>query len=182
MRTPVWEKADAEARGALEELAKEVDAREVDLPPDFNAAWEAHRAIMAADMAFNLGALLDQGGEVSKAFRDLIAEGRKVTATQYLAAVRDARRYADGIAWIFEQIADAIITLSAPGAAPQGLGATGNPAFCTLLDADRAAGAQSAAHRQRRRAADRRAARSARRGATRRCCARRALIGRLAEA
>jgi Asp-tRNA(Asn)/Glu-tRNA(Gln) amidotransferase A subunit family amidase len=132
VRTPVWEKADAEARGALEELAKEVDAREVDLPPDFKAAWEAHRAIMAADMAFNLGALLDKGGEASKAFRDLIAEGRKVTATQYLAAVRDARRYADGIAWIFEQIADAIITLSAPGAAPQGLGATGNPAFCTF--------------------------------------------------
>ena len=46
--------------------------------------------------------------------------------------MRDARRYADGIAWIFEQIADAIITLSAPGAAPQGLGATGNPAFCTF--------------------------------------------------
>ena len=45
-----------------------------------------------------------------------------------------ARRapYADGLAWIFEQIADAIITLSAPGAAPQGLGATGNPAFCTF--------------------------------------------------
>src|SRR6476619_119218 len=63
VRTPVWEKADAEARGALEELAKEVDAREVDLPPDFKAAWEAHRAIMAADMAFNLGALLDKGGE-----------------------------------------------------------------------------------------------------------------------
>jgi len=117
----------AERRIAAQRLA-----RPADLPPDFKAAWEAHRAIMAADMAFNLGALLDKGGEASKAFRDLIAEGRKVTATQYLAAVRDARRYADGIAWIFEQIADAIITLSAPGAAPQGLGATGNPAFCTF--------------------------------------------------
>jgi Asp-tRNA(Asn)/Glu-tRNA(Gln) amidotransferase A subunit family amidase len=33
---------------------------------------------------------------------------------------------------IFEQVADAIITLSARGVAPQGLGATGDPAFCSL--------------------------------------------------
>ncbi len=100
---------------------------------------------MAADMAHNLGAFVDKGGEVSKPFRELITEGRKVTATEYLAAVRDARRYADGMAGIFEQLADAIITLSAKGAAPQGLEATGDPVFCTLVDADRISVAQSAA-------------------------------------
>ena len=132
VRTPMWDKADAEARGALEDLAKELGAREVDLPDDYRAAWDAQRAIMAADMAHNLGAFVDQGGEVSKRFRDLIAEGRKVTATEYLAAVRDARRYAEGMMGIFEQLSDAIITLSAKGVAPQGLGATGDPVFCTL--------------------------------------------------
>lgn len=87
---------------------------------------------MAADMAHNLGAFVDKGGKVSKPFSELITEGRKVTATEYLAAARDARRYADGMTGIFEQIADAIITLSAKGVAPLGLEATGDPIFCTL--------------------------------------------------
>jgi Asp-tRNA(Asn)/Glu-tRNA(Gln) amidotransferase A subunit family amidase len=132
VRTPMWDKADAEARSALEDLAKEIDAREVDLPDDYRAAWPALRAIMAVEMAHNLGALVDKGGDVSAQFRDLIAEGREATATEYLAAVRDARRYADGMMGIFEQLADAIITLSARGVAPQGLDATGDPVFCTL--------------------------------------------------
>jgi len=54
-----------------------------------------------------------------------------VTAVQYLAAKRDARRYAEGLAAIFEQLSDAIITLSARGAAP-GIETTGDPVFCTL--------------------------------------------------
>jgi Asp-tRNA(Asn)/Glu-tRNA(Gln) amidotransferase A subunit family amidase len=87
---------------------------------------------MAVDMAHNLGASVDKDGDVSKQFRELIAEGRKVTATEYLAAVRDARRYADGMASIFEQFSDAILTLSARGVAPQGIEATGDPVFCTL--------------------------------------------------
>jgi Asp-tRNA(Asn)/Glu-tRNA(Gln) amidotransferase A subunit family amidase len=132
VRTPMWDKADADARGALEDLAKELGAREVDLPDNYRNAWSGLRAIMAADMAHNLGTFVDQGGEVSKQFRDLVAEGRSVTATEYLAAVRDARRYADGMAGIFEQLSDAILTLSARGAAPQGIETTGDPVFCTL--------------------------------------------------
>ena len=128
----MWDKADADARSAIEDLAKEFRAREVDLPERYRDAWDALRAIMAVDMAFNLGGHLDKGGEASQHFRDLIDEGRKVTATQYLAALRDARRYAEDISAIFEQFADAIITLSAKGAAPQGFDATGDPVFCTL--------------------------------------------------
>ncbi len=56
VRTPMWDKADADARNALEDLARELNAREVDLPDDFRAAWPAQRAIMAAEMAHNLGA------------------------------------------------------------------------------------------------------------------------------
>jgi Asp-tRNA(Asn)/Glu-tRNA(Gln) amidotransferase A subunit family amidase len=132
VRTPMWDKADAEARAALEDLAREVGAREVDIPEDYRAAWDAPRAIMAAEMAHNLGAIVDKGGEISRQLRDLVAEGREVTAVQYLAAVRDARRYADALSGIFEQLSDAIITLSARGVAPLGLDATGDPVFCTL--------------------------------------------------
>ena len=132
VRTPMWDKADADARVALEDLAKELGAREVDLPDYYRDAWSGLRAIMATDMAHNLGAFVDKGGEVSKQFRDLIAEGRKVSATEYLAALRDARRYADSMASIFEQFSDAILTLSARGVAPQGIETTGDPVFCTL--------------------------------------------------
>jgi Asp-tRNA(Asn)/Glu-tRNA(Gln) amidotransferase A subunit family amidase len=132
VRTPMWDKADPGAKMAIEECAKELGATPVDLPNDFSKAWDALRAIMAADMAFNLGAHVDGGGEVSKQFHDLVAEGRKVTATEYLAAVRDARRYADAMMGIFEQVADAIITLSARGVAPKADAGTGDPVFCSL--------------------------------------------------
>jgi Asp-tRNA(Asn)/Glu-tRNA(Gln) amidotransferase A subunit family amidase len=132
VRTPMWDKADAEARSGLEDLAKELGAREVDLPDNFRAAWDAQRAIMAVDMAFNLGDLVDKGSEkISKPLQDFVAEGRKVTAVAYQAALRDARRYADALAKIFEQLSDAILTLSARGVAPVGT-ATGDPVFCTF--------------------------------------------------
>jgi Asp-tRNA(Asn)/Glu-tRNA(Gln) amidotransferase A subunit family amidase len=131
VRTPVWDKADAEAKSALEALAKELGAREIDLPPSYGAAWDAQRVIMAADMAHNLAPFVDKG-EMSQALRDMLAEGRTVTAVAYHAAVRDARRYAEDLAEIFEQFADAIITLSARGAAPHGHSSTGDPVFCSL--------------------------------------------------
>jgi len=132
VRTPMWDRVDADAREVLEDLAREVGAHEVDLPDHYRDAWSAQRVIMAVDMAHNLGGHIDKGGETSKVFRDLIEEGRGVTATQYLAALRDAQRYAEGMAGIFEQLADAIITPSARGVAPLGLEATGDPVFCSL--------------------------------------------------
>ena len=131
VRTPVWDKADAEAQAAIEELAEAIGAEEAELPDGYLGAWEAQRVIMAADMAHNLGSFADEG-QVSEKFAALIAEGREVSAVQYLAAKRDAERYAEGLWGIFEQVADAILTLSAPGVAPEGRDATGNPAFCSL--------------------------------------------------
>jgi Asp-tRNA(Asn)/Glu-tRNA(Gln) amidotransferase A subunit family amidase len=133
VRTPVWDKADAETRAAFEELAKRLgeSAVTVDLPAAFAAAWDDHRAVMAVDMAHNLGAVVDRGGEASsKQLRDFLAEGQGISAVRYLAARDNARRYAAGIAEIFKQY-DAILTPAAPGVAPQGE-ATGNPVFCSL--------------------------------------------------
>ena len=131
MRTPMWERADPEARAALEELAREVGAREIELTDDVVAAWDAQRAIMAADMAFNLGHFVDRGGDISQQFRDLVAEGRSVTAAQYLAAIRDRERYVASLGEIFEQYSDAIMTLPAKGVAPDA-STTGDPLFCTF--------------------------------------------------
>jgi Asp-tRNA(Asn)/Glu-tRNA(Gln) amidotransferase A subunit family amidase len=133
VRTPVWEKADAEARAALEGLVGKLGdaAVTVDLPESFAAAWDDHRVIMSTDMAYNLGEAVERGGEASsKQLRDLLAEGGRNSAVRYLAARANAEHYRAGLVDILKT-ADAIITLSAPGAAPKGT-ATGSPVFNSL--------------------------------------------------
>jgi len=133
VRTPVWDKADPQTRAAFEDFVAQLgeSAATVDLPDAYAPAWEDQRVIMAADMAHNLGAVVDRGGDAaSKTLRDLIADGRQVSAVRYLAARAAARRYAAGIDEIFKQY-DAILTPATTGVAPKGT-ATGSPMFCSL--------------------------------------------------
>ena len=133
VRTPVWDKADAETHTAFEALVERLgeQAQLVDLPDAYAAAWDDQRAIMATDMAHNLNSLVERGGDgCSKQLRDFLAEGSKTTAVRYLAARDAARRYSLGFDEMFREF-DAIITPSAPGVAPKGQ-ATGNPVFCSL--------------------------------------------------
>ena len=134
VRTPAWNKADEATRAAFEKLAADLGEYciPVDLTDGFGGAWEAHRAIMAADMAHRLGALADRGANViSQTFHDLVAEGRKVTATRYLAARDEAEALATIIEGLFLNHS-AIITPASIGVAPKGLQSTGNPLFCSL--------------------------------------------------
>lgn len=133
LRSPVWDKADEQTRAAFENLAASLgdQAVAVDLPESYAAAWDDQRVIMAADMAHNLNPSLKRGGELlSQALRDLMAEGRTVTAVRYLAARENARGYAAGIGTLFDEY-DAIITPATVGVAPVGE-ATGSPLFCSL--------------------------------------------------
>ena len=133
VRTPIWGQADDTTRAAFEALVESLgaSASTIDLPDAYSAAWEDHRAIMAADMAHNLGAVVERGGEASsKTLRDFLAEGRTVSAVRYLAARDAARRYAAGIEEVFVHY-DAIITPATVGIAPKG-DATGSPVFCSL--------------------------------------------------
>jgi Asp-tRNA(Asn)/Glu-tRNA(Gln) amidotransferase A subunit family amidase len=133
VRTPVWDKADAQTQAAFEALVGSLGdaAATVDLGASYAAAWDDQRVIMAVDMAHNLGPIVARGGEaVSKTLRDLLAEGSAVPALRYLAARDAARRYALGFDEVFKEY-DAIITPATTGVAPKGE-ATGNPTFCTL--------------------------------------------------
>lgn len=133
VRTPVWGKADAATRAAFEELAASLGPQvtEVDLPESYAAAWEDQRVIMAADMAHNFDPLLKRGGDLlSQQMRDLLADGRSVSAVRYLEAQTNARGYAAGLTRLFDEY-DAILTPAAPGIAPLGE-ATGSPIFNTL--------------------------------------------------
>jgi Asp-tRNA(Asn)/Glu-tRNA(Gln) amidotransferase A subunit family amidase len=132
VRTPVWHKVEPDTKVAFDELATALGASvsSVDLPESFAEAWEVHRTIMAAGMAHNLAPLVARG-QPSETMRELLAHGRAITAVDYFAAIAKAERYAASLADIFDEH-DAILTPAAAGVAPKGLGATGDPAFCTL--------------------------------------------------
>ncbi|HZP77362.1 MAG TPA: amidase [Pseudolabrys sp.] len=134
VRTPIWDKAEAGARAAFETFVARLGERCItfDMPQHYAAAWEAQRVLMAVEMAHNLGATVDQGGDsFSKVLRDLIADGRGISATAYLAALAAAKRLRDELDPLFAEVS-AIITPATAGVAPMGLEATGSPMFCTL--------------------------------------------------
>jgi Asp-tRNA(Asn)/Glu-tRNA(Gln) amidotransferase A subunit family amidase len=133
VRTPMWDKADAQTREAFEGLAQRLEdcAAGVDLPDAYAAAWDDQRVIMYTDMTHNFGALVVRGGEASsQQLRALVAEGSQTNALRYLAARDNAPVYTAGLNEIFKRF-DGILTPSAPGVAPRGM-ATGNPVFNTL--------------------------------------------------
>lgn len=134
VRTPMWDKADAATKASFEKLAADLGENciSIDLPEEFAQAWPAHRTIMAADMAHHLGAYVDRGGEViSDILRALIAEGRSVSAADYLKALDKRKAFQDAFQSVFTAC-NAIITPSTKGVAPKGLQATGDPVFNSM--------------------------------------------------
>lgn len=134
VKSPVWDRAEAGTMAAFEELAETLGAQceEVELSGDFASVIEWHGQIMLADLARHFGPLAERTGDaLSARLRGMIDEGRQVTAVQY----NRARDQAGDLAARFEHVFDryaAILTPAVAGPAPLGLGATGDPIFCTL--------------------------------------------------
>lgn len=134
VRTPMWEKADAEAREALETFVAGLGtlAEPVGLPDWFGPAWDAHRTVMAVDMAHRHGPPVDREPDKASApLRAMVEEGRGFSGVRYLDALALADRMAAALADLLREY-DAIVTLPAPGVAPKGLGFTGDPVFNAL--------------------------------------------------
>ena len=135
IKTPVWERVDEGTREGMAELVAHLGAQveEVELFPSATDAWEWHQTIMAAEMAVNLEREWIHGRDrLSAQLRTQIERGREVPAADYLTALRRVAPARDSLIELFEQRYDAILTPAAPGAAPKGLGSTGDPSFCTL--------------------------------------------------
>ena len=117
----------------------------IDLPEAYAAAWDDQRAIMAADMAHNLDAVVERGGECIEpaVARSSRRRAASVSAVRYLAARDDARRYAAGIAEIFNAVRR---DYHAGGDRRRAEGrGYRQPGVLHVMDADRAAGAVAAA-------------------------------------
>jgi Asp-tRNA(Asn)/Glu-tRNA(Gln) amidotransferase A subunit family amidase len=105
---------------------------DVELPEHFAQAHAWHRAINYADLAHNYGRYYDADKSLlSDRLRGMIEEGQAVTAVSYSRAIEGMALLNAGLEKLFERF-DAIVTPAAPGEAPVGLGATGDPVFNTL--------------------------------------------------
>jgi Asp-tRNA(Asn)/Glu-tRNA(Gln) amidotransferase A subunit family amidase len=134
VRTPVWDRADAETHAAFAELVAHLGERveEIALPDPAAEAWDWHRTIMEADLAASFDREYERGRDrLSASLRGRIERGRRVLALEYQRALARARVLAEAIGGEFDRF-DALLTPAAPGTAPRGLESTGDPVFCTL--------------------------------------------------
>ncbi len=134
VESPAWPQAEAVTRAAFGELRAALgDALDsVELPAIFAQALDWQRLIQLADIAKSYGPIVERAGEtISPALRELVAEGRAVTAVDYNRARDMVEPLNAGLAQIFQRY-DAIVTPATTGVAPLGLESTGAPAFCAL--------------------------------------------------
>lgn len=134
VKGPAWDRAEADTRAAFAELAEALGetCEEVELPAVFANGITAHRTVYCADIAITLGAFYARGKErLSNGLVDMIEEGQRCLAVDYKLALEWRDVLNAGLDEVFERF-DAILTPAAPGQAPRGLEATGDPVFCTL--------------------------------------------------
>jgi Asp-tRNA(Asn)/Glu-tRNA(Gln) amidotransferase A subunit family amidase len=133
VRKPMWDRTQEDLRAGFAELCAALgDAvDEVDLPAPFDRALELHGTVMGADIARHFSRYYDSGRDcLSGRLREVIEDGQKVLAVDYILALEWIEVLNGGLDQIFERY-DAILTPSAAGEAP-GFESTGDPAFCTI--------------------------------------------------
>jgi Asp-tRNA(Asn)/Glu-tRNA(Gln) amidotransferase A subunit family amidase len=131
---PVWDQAEEETRDAFAELAEALgeSCDKFDLPEIFGRGQGALRTINAVEMACSYVEFYERGKDkLSQVLIDMIEEGRRYPAVEYKQSLDWASILNEGLDEVFERF-DAIVTPAAAGPAPEGLEATGSPAFCTL--------------------------------------------------
>jgi len=137
VRTHLWPQASAVMHGALEAAARAAQAAgatvtELTLPPILEEAYGAHGTIQDYEAFRALAFEYDHHrDEIGQPLREQIDRAEAITAEEYDAARRTATRARQALPDLM-RVHDVILTPSAPGAAPHGLGSTGNPAFNRL--------------------------------------------------
>ena len=137
VRTPKWPIATEAQRNHFDQCLTSLrDAgasiREVPLPRAFDDAWENVMAIMGRDAVRSFASIESRHRiRLSPPLIELLDRGHRVTPEAYVKARNkreDYRRWFDGL---FDGH-DAIVTIPAPGEAPEGLSSTGDATFCSL--------------------------------------------------
>jgi Asp-tRNA(Asn)/Glu-tRNA(Gln) amidotransferase A subunit family amidase len=137
VRSHLWPEASPDMQAAVEHAARTAAAagarvRELDLPAVFEDAVRAHGIIQDYEayraLAFEFDLHRDALGPL---LREQLGNAAAIKPEAYDEARRIARRARKTVAEIMAET-EVILTPSAPGAAPQGLGSTGTPTFNRL--------------------------------------------------
>jgi Asp-tRNA(Asn)/Glu-tRNA(Gln) amidotransferase A subunit family amidase len=137
VRTQLWPQASADMQAALERAARAAEAagarvRELRLPPAFEAAMRAQVIIQDHEAYRALAYEFDQHQErLAPLLRQQLANAAAIDFDSYDEARRTARHARRMFADLMADT-DAMLTPSAPGAAPLGLASTGDPMFNRL--------------------------------------------------
>jgi Asp-tRNA(Asn)/Glu-tRNA(Gln) amidotransferase A subunit family amidase len=137
VRTELWHEASEAMQDALERAARAAETagakiKELDLPPIFGEAMRAHRVIQGYEAFRALAFEYDRCREcLHPILRRQLDDAAAIDADAYDDARRTTRRARQAL---LDLLADGevILTPSAPGAAPRGLGSTGEPTFNRL--------------------------------------------------
>jgi Asp-tRNA(Asn)/Glu-tRNA(Gln) amidotransferase A subunit family amidase len=136
-----WDTCDGDVRDALGFVADRLSdrgwqVRDMSMPPPWRHLPEQHKVVMAAEVAKNLHASLgERVGQISEQALAVVEQGDRCRAVDYLTAL-EARDEALRILAPLAATIDLVLTPSALGVAPEGLGFTGDPVMCrpwTLL-------------------------------------------------
>jgi len=137
VKTPKWPLATEAQRNHFTEcvaLLKNAGAavREVPLPRAFDDAWNNVMTIVARDATKSFASIESRHRiRLSPPLIELLDRGHRVKPEEYAKARtrrEEYRRWLDGL---FDGC-DAIVTIPAPGEAPEGLASTGDATFCSL--------------------------------------------------
>ncbi|HTZ01435.1 MAG TPA: amidase [Xanthobacteraceae bacterium] len=136
-RTHLWPQASAAMQAAIETAARIAAAAgarvsELILPPLMEDAYKAQHTIQDYETVRALAFEYERHRDlIDPLLRGQLDDGAKISADDYDAARRTASRARQQLADAMANY-DVILTPSAPGAAPKGLDATGNPMFNRL--------------------------------------------------
>ena len=137
VRTQRWAQASEPMQAALEAAARAAERAgaaliELTLPPILEEAHRRHRDIQDYEAFRALAYEYDHHGDaLAQGLREQLERAATISAADYDAARSVAKRARQALVDLMNGH-DAILTLSAPGAAPHGLGSTGDPVFNRL--------------------------------------------------
>jgi Asp-tRNA(Asn)/Glu-tRNA(Gln) amidotransferase A subunit family amidase len=134
LKTAAWDQAEKQTHEAFAELVESLGqaAEEIELPSVADEIFAMHRTIMDVEMAVNLdNEYRHAKAQLSPKLQELLERGRKHAAYDYRRALDAIAKINEGVDDVFNEF-DVILTPSAPGEAPLGIAATGNPAFSTI--------------------------------------------------
>ena len=134
VRTPHWQEVEPCTRELLEKTASNLSDQGANLSePNFSTSFselaDAHKTVMAFEAArarsheFN-----NHRNQMSDVFVGLVETGLAIRFSEYAAAQQLGHRCRQELERVFEDY-DVLLAPSAPGEAPRGLSATGDPLF-----------------------------------------------------